>query len=200
MLRSESKTCTKCGQSKPATNDFFYASRYGLRADCKSCVIATSSKTYEADKPKKIAAATAYNKLHRAESREYVRRWTKANPERAAASQRAWVLANPEKARQHGRDWCRRNPEKVAAKDARRRAREIDADGTHTAADIKEQFVKQDGKCFYCQVALTSYHVDHFIPLAKGGTNWPSNLVCACPSCNLQKGCTMPHDFQKAAA
>lgn len=32
-----SKTCTKCGEVKPATSDLFFKSRGGLKASCKSC-------------------------------------------------------------------------------------------------------------------------------------------------------------------
>jgi 5-methylcytosine-specific restriction endonuclease McrA len=43
--------------------------------------------------------------------------------------------------------------------------------------------------CCYCYKALGSdFHVDHIIPLSFGGTNNLSNLVLACPKCNLQAG------------
>lgn len=32
-----------------------------------------------------------------------------------------------------------------------------------------------------------SFHVEHVIPLCRGGTNELANLVLACPSCNLRK-------------
>lgn len=31
-------------------------------------------------------------------------------------------------------------------------------------------------------------HIDHAIPLARGGTNWPANLRPACAECNYDKG------------
>lgn len=43
-------------------------------------------------------------------------------------------------------------------------------------------------KCLYCDDAIGPFEVDHFVPLARGGTDHRSNLVCACRSCNRSKG------------
>jgi 5-methylcytosine-specific restriction endonuclease McrA len=40
--------------------------------------------------------------------------------------------------------------------------------------------------CFYCGSAET-HHVDHYFPLAKGGTDAWFNLRAACRDCNLSK-------------
>jgi len=54
--------------------------------------------------------------------------------------------------------------------------------------------------CYWCQTPLqttgpNAFHTDHLIALAKGGTNGPENIVCACPSCNLHKSDKMPWEF-----
>jgi len=60
--------------------------------------------------------------------------------------------------------------------------------GTHTDRDVLRQYDAQNGECFYCQVPLQNkYHVDHRIPVSRGGSNGPENLVCACGPCNLRK-------------
>ena len=59
---------------------------------------------------------------------------------------------------------------------------------------------KQQGRCPYCpsyyrsksiqRIDLTdrsSYHIDHVIPLSKGGTHDITNLILCCPECNLKK-------------
>jgi len=38
-------------------------------------------------------------------------------------------------------------------------------------------------------------HADHYIPLAKGGSNRRENIVCSCASCNLSKNDKLPEDF-----
>ena len=39
----------------------------------------------------------------------------------------------------------------------------------------------------YCWTPLTSYHVDHVVPLSRGGGNGVDNICLACPSCNSSK-------------
>src|SRR5579872_5401787 len=86
------------------------------------------------------------------------------------------------------------------AKDANRTARKLQAPGTHTAQDVLNQLKRQKSRCYYCHKKVNphdrgSYHVDHVIPLARGGRNDPSNLVIACPTCNLRKHDRLPHEF-----
>jgi hypothetical protein len=43
--------------------------------------------------------------------------------------------------------------------------------------------------CSYCgQECRATYHIDHIVPLAVGGTNRIENLALACPRCNLIAG------------
>jgi 5-methylcytosine-specific restriction endonuclease McrA len=49
---------------------------------------------------------------------------------------------------------------------------------------------KTDFKCAICKADLTEKepHIDHIIPLIKGGGNAESNLQALCWQCNLKKG------------
>lgn len=53
---------------------------------------------------------------------------------------------------------------------------------------------REKGKCHYCQTIVVSpanynqsYDIDHMIAIDNRGTNDPTNLVLACPSCNNKK-------------
>lgn len=81
----------------------------------------------------------------------------------------------------------------------RRRAKMRQADGRHTAADVRRILREQDGRCAYCGCDLSGgFHEDHKVPLARGGSNWPQNICCACPDCNVAKGTMTDVEFREA--
>ena len=65
--------------------------------------------------------------------------------------------------------------------------------GKFADKDIKKILNSQKFKCVNCKSDIRfKYHIDHIMPLSLGGTNWPNNLQCLCPSCNLQKSSKDP--------
>lgn len=76
-----------------------------------------------------------------------------------------------------------------------RRARKKAAPGRHTVQDIRNQYERQKGKCYWCSNKLAKYEIDHIVPLSRGGSNWPDNLVIACPGCNRSRNNKLPHEF-----
>lgn len=94
------------------------------------------------------------------------------------------------------RTYLRTNPEARRAKGQNRRAREKAAGGSIRKRDVTLKLQQQGGRCYWCQEPLGgSYHVDHVIALAKGGTNGPENICCACADCNHAKAAKMPWEF-----
>lgn len=73
----------------------------------------------------------------------------------------------------------------------RRRARLAGQKVDVTREELQALFAAFDGECVYCGItedeAGRSHHVDHLIPVSKGGRHHRSNLVLACASCNSSK-------------
>lgn len=84
----------------------------------------------------------------------------------------------------------------ITAHHQARRAQKLKGGGRYAAADVKAQLELQKGLCLYCGEPLNGeYHVDHFIPLSRGGNNWPENIVLACSGCNIRKHNQLPWEF-----
>lgn len=80
---------------------------------------------------------------------------------------------------------------------ANRRALKAKSGGKWNTSDIALLLEEQGGKCGLCFSAFgdDGFHVDHFMPLALGGSNDPSNLQLLHPTCNLKKGARHPAEL-----
>lgn len=122
-----------------------------------------------------------YYERNREQRREYHLRYNKAHKQERAETYKRWA---------------RKNPTKVRAIVHRRQARLRAATGTLTSKDIQRQYEAQKGRCWWCNCDLDDgFHVDHLIPLARGGSNAPENIVISCPHCNQSKGAKLPHEW-----
>lgn len=194
------KTCSSCGHEYPATTEYFYfkkGGRYGVTGQCRECRKKSDSAYYRAHAEERKAYARVQSKAYYQEHREQVLERTRAYQRDHPEQYREYAKRrDPEATRDYQRLWVEKNRDKHNAKARRRRALEAGAVGTHTAADVGDQLVRQRGRCFYCHSKLgDKYHVEHVTPLSLGGTNGPENLVIACADCNLKKSSKHPMDF-----
>lgn len=187
------KFCPKCRKAK--TLSHFGRDKHcsdGLKIWCKSC--------------RKISRAAHYRK-NRKRILAQTRAWQRANPEAVARIFRAYCKRHPEKRAELSRDWIAANrdywvarrsrynrqfrekfPEKIKAREHTKRVKRLGAAGRYTASDIKRLLKEQNRRCVYCSESLCDgYHVDHKIPLVRGGTNWPYNIHLTCGPCNQRK-------------
>lgn len=77
----------------------------------------------------------------------------------------------------------------------RRRAREHGARGTFTWSEFLRIARKFDYCCAYCGVKPERLDPDHVVPLSRGGSNSPSNLLPTCAACNSEKCAMLLHEW-----
>lgn len=142
-----------------------------------------------------------WRRLHPGYYREGMKAWSKKN---GALYAREWRKRHPAKPRPRGdrkaysHAYYLKNRTKIleyvkSPKGKKhcqaRRARKRNAAGFHTADQWIQRFLFHGQRCRYCRIPLTLQQasIDHAIPLSRGGSNWPSNLVPACLPCNCSK-------------
>jgi len=175
-MKPTAKTCSVC--KRVLGIDEFYcnsASKDGHAPLCKECSSVRGKAYYAANKEKMDAQH---------------RRYIEATPDKTAARRKKYRRANRKEMSAKRRERYTPNQEKSADANGRRRARELGVASEllpdHYGMGLYES---QGGLCYYCadDLRATGYHIDHTIPLSQGGTHVLSNLVLACPSCNLSK-------------
>lgn len=187
--------CYSCNCTRPATSEFFCRdskAKNGLRRQCRTC--------------KRLENAT-YHRNNRESRAERNRRYEQENPEAARARKkryhernapalilkaRAWYEENRAFAVSRSGQWQKANPERRRAYRLNREA----VEGRCRPADILQMYEDQQRRCAYCETPLLgSYHVDHMLPLSRGGTGYWHNLAVVCPQCNLRKHAKTVEEF-----
>lgn len=116
----------------------------------------------------------------------------RSNLERYRGYDHRWREANPQTSQTKNREYAERHPDVVKTVQSRRRAHEVAATGSFTAADWAA-LVARAKRCHWCKRPWTKRRRpthDHVIPLSRGGENSVQKSVCACMPCNRRKQAT----------
>ena len=227
MTTAIDRRCTSCGDEKPETAFYWVdKAKTRRRGECKGChadkararvakdpsIKAARDKAYRAANLEKVKVTKrAYYLAHRNEIITRTQRYRESDREhwleyyrnynRENATQRqAWRRANYDSVKnsESCKQWAAKYPERKRLNDAVCYHRRREAEGAFTPADITLLKAIQSGRCHWCFKPLgDAYHIDHRVPLIKGGTNDPRNLVLAHPFCNLSKHAKMPWEFME---
>jgi 5-methylcytosine-specific restriction endonuclease McrA len=187
------QVCKICKQEKPRGQFYRHAGRKsGIATECKIC-----------DKKR----AKDWVAKNRARQRKIANAWKNRNKDKISSSakrRRAQRLAEDPKLREKQAAAARRNraANPIAYRlhghnaSAKRREWKSQSGGTgFTKTDVEKKLLYQKNKCWWCSKRLKKYHIDHLIPLSRGGPHDASNIVLTCPPCNLQKSARMPSEF-----
>lgn len=158
------RNCSKCGASMPVGRTHRW---------CTTCMSAYNAAAYE-----------AAPQMHRERAREYAhqhpeaRRAYKARPDQQ------------QKARERGVRLYHADIEKSRAKSRANQGKRSAAEkrGSATAKDYLDVLESARGVCAMCfQCPRQKLHVDHIVPLSRGGEHSRENLQALCQPCNQWK-------------
>ena len=156
---------------------------------------------YRKDPAARRAAAVEWRKANPEKVRGMNQSWYSRNAELAKAASKAYRKENPgagksEADRQYQKDHYHKNKDAYYLRAAARRAMKSGSPGGLSRGIRNRLYRDQGGCCVYCRGELgDTFHLDHIIPLAKGGAHSDDNVQLLCPWCNLSKGAKMPEEF-----
>lgn len=176
--------------------------RDGKCAECVGALAAVRSRRWSALNPEKVKAATERWRAAHPDQWRGSNRQSKVLHQKAYnEAQRQDYAQDPEKYRKAARAYYARNREKMVERATIQwRTRRAQANGSagphHTAAEAKAILIAQRYRCIYCGADLREKrHLDHIVPLARGGSNDKTNLQYLCGPCNLRKAARDPIEF-----
>lgn len=170
---SQFKTCSRCGEAKPATTEFFNKKLNGLTSLCRDCRNSVRRAEYAAMSDEEREALNARRRADRAsdpdrfreldkkryarrksEQIEYNRKRRAANPEEFRRRSREQYLKNRERRLKQARAWARRNRDR-----RREAARRLHARRQATSPQYRVN-------------RAMSAHIRWSIAKSKGGQRW----------------------------
>jgi 5-methylcytosine-specific restriction endonuclease McrA len=179
------KTCHICGSSISGSRATKYCSTE-CRAEAarirtkkwtkenSEWVTERNARHYAENKDVEVARRRLYRMEHRQEERERWARWRESHRDDARENQARYYAT-------HSDNWRAQ---------AHKRRVLIASGPQHTLGDELRAYLLSSGRCTYCG-AVTSWergHIDHVVPLARGGGNDRGNIVWSCAFCNRSKG------------
>ena len=193
------KTCSGCGMSK--TLDLFHKhlkGLFGLRSKCKECRKTGGQQYYQKNRERCLVVRRNWKDKNRDRRLEYNREYHQSNKEKRAEYAQKYHLATKDRRNPYIQEWKNNHPGCRTVYENKRKTCKSGAGGSFSLQDVNNMFVAQNGQCVLCKDLLVKvsghrgktqrFHIDHIIPICKGGTSGTENLQLLCPKCNRQKG------------
>lgn len=212
------------GSWLPATTEYFQSRKsrkkgLGLRSWCKFCTavgkkrhrqkpeVRKQERLYKQDYDREYNARPEIKeriRIHRQKPevrqriREYDREYSKTPEQRARRKdyrERPYVKR---KTLRRVSEYSKTENGRASMKrmKANRRTQKHQSGERYLASDIVALYHQQKGRCWYCQCELNGvYHLEHRVPLSRGGLDELRNITLSCPACNLSKYNKLPHEW-----
>lgn len=198
------KVCYKCKINKPL--DMFRMKKargvYKSATICKECESLQKKEYYLKNKDKVLKANRERDRSPEAKERrkKYLEKYTKDKKQFLKEKMQRYYKENTATLLKKVSEYKKTNNGKISTHSStnKRRSQKLEKeDGSVTKYSLDILLLVQGSTCFYCKKDLDfsigrGVHLDHYIPLSKGGTHSITNVVWSCSTCNLQKGSVIP--------
>lgn len=191
--------------------------KYGYHNVCKPCKslsdkkshqkhrekrIEYMSKRYEENKERLLKECKVYRDNNKESIAEYKKHWHVRNKESVNERSRVWREKNKEQNIESKKNWYRNNRDRVYANISKRRSSKF---FVRFSKFMRNDILERDNwECQSCGVKVHDRniggndkrylwddefkaHLDHVIPISKGGDSTPENIQVLCRTCNLSK-------------
>lgn len=184
----------------PAAPEYFHRkkdSSDGLNNKCKKCNYADSRAWAVKNTERAHEYMQQYREENKAALLEQKKQYHLKHRERHLREFKAYDAKHADRRKLQRRSHYAANAPRLRVALHQRRAKRRNAPGRYTERDVALLLRSQKQLCWWCgkKVDPDNYHVDHRIPLSRGGTNYPENLCIACPTCNLSKHNKLPQEW-----
>ena len=195
----QTKTCTKCLRDK-SISDFCRSkgSKDGFNYWCKLCANEHRSAWSKSNPGKAKACTDEWVKNNHARKNASRVAWNNASKDRIAELRAIYRKENAGKIKAVNDAWRKANPDAARVNKHNRRTQSMNGGGKLSKGLSVKLFSLQNGRCACCTKKIdVGFHMDHIMPLAKGGKNDDSNIQLLCKECNLKKHAKHPIDFMQ---
>ena len=188
-------------KSKRTGNQLSSATAYTKnKCRCNNCIMWSKEygKSWRQDNPE-------YNTIKRDLVKRKIsnKKWAENNKDKIKNAQALWYNNNRDVKLEKNKNWDKNNPDKKRYYARKRRALKNNAiSDKYLDSDI---LLKYGSDCYICKNAIDlsaprsigskgwekSFHIDHVVPLSKGGNDTIENVRPSHGLCNLKKGSSL---------
>jgi hypothetical protein len=148
------------------------------------------------------AANRNYYALNIEQIRLYQKAWRMKNADKLRALAKVYRERDIAKTRAQTREYHRKHPHWKRASEARRRAKKkgvTPEQHKQVLEFYRHVSLAEVIECVWCNKNIPKglRHVDHIVPLSRGGLHRRDNLCCACFDCNVRKRDKLPDEWLK---
>lgn len=210
-----SKICSKCNQELSIDN--FHKStnnKDGFKGQCKKCrreynaiyveeakeKIFTMRKQYRENNKEILSIKKKeYYKNNKEEHKKRMKEYIDKNKAELYRKKKIYREENKERLLAQ-RKLYRQTPEaRIIKRVSNFNRKVLERKAGKLDNDEVKKIVNNAKKCYWCGTSIKkSFHIDHYVPLSKGGTNAIENIVISCPQCNMKKHNTDPLKFAQS--